>query len=106
PFSELSLLEQIMNAVREIPQELPTADQKWLVFSQAEEAQVTVLADQGVGGMRANQGLGHGMQGSPLLLMRLFSGTGLYVSFFPADKNPSKPITEEEGDWLLAIQGF
>lgn len=107
PFSEVSLLlqiMQIMDTTQKLPQVL-VGGQRWLVFSPTEEAQVAVLSEQIVGGLKTDQGLGHGMSGSVLLLTKLLSQIGLYVSYFPANKDAHKLLKDNDG-WLLALQGL
>ena len=105
PFCVISLVAQIMTAIRQLPDDTMRDDQKWLVFSPQEEAQITALSNQAIGGLETNQGLGHGMSGNRLFLTKILDRTGLYVTGFPAGLDPQKPVTDEDG-WLLAIQGF
>ena len=80
PFSEASLLKQIMTVVEDITRGESTC----LVFSKEEEAQVTALSYLVVGGLHANQGLGHIRYGIDLFLSPLLRPEGLLMTFVPA----------------------
>lgn len=98
PFTEMSLVEQILNAVKLMSKN----DCEYIVFSKEESDQVHALAKQVVGGLRTNQGLGHGIEGTQLLLWPLLRQSGLSLTSIPADGNGNQTYAQVK-NWLLAV---
>ena len=105
PFTEASLLAQLLAADDGVEEVIDGYDQMWVVFSPSDEDQISNLSSKVVGDLEIDRGLGHKISGNNLLLTKLLDGTGLYVSAFPTNANVHKPVTDEEG-WSLAIQSL